>query len=377
MLMENDISVDINIMKRVIKLAALGEGLVNPKPLTGAVIAKEGKILGLGCTRSSENSSAELRAIESARKNAEGAELYINIEPDYLSEGSMEIMHRIKETGIKRTIIAIENPKPSSSGRWMELLRGKGMEVKCGILKKEAQKLNEIYIKYSNTGIPFIILKTPVSICDGLVKSSGESEWIFENGAREIMKKTRRRVMGVMVGIGTILTCNPILTPVNYNSRGISPVSIILDSLLRIPLSSAVFKTPEKLIIACTNKADKNNKAIIEREGAGVIVVPESNGMVDLSYLLIRLGSLGIDSLLIEGGCKLTSSVIKEDIADKIICFTSSKILESARGTCFSGSSSLNCNAETIELKDMQCLKTGRSLFIEGYNKRSLKIGIN
>lgn len=374
MLMENDISIDINMMKRVIKLAELGEGIVNPKPLTGAVIAKGGKILGLGCTLSNESSSAELRAIESAGKNAEGAELYINMEPDFFSKSSLKIMHIIKETGIRRTIIAIENPKPSSCGRWIKLLRERGMEVKCGILNKEAQKINEIYIKYSKTGIPFTILKTPVLICDGIMKSTVESQWILETAARECMKRTRRRVMGIMAGIGTVLTCNPILAPINSNSKELNRTVVILDSLLRIPLGSAVFKTPERLIIACTDRADKNNKTIIEREGATVIVTPESNGMVDLPYLLIRLGNLGIDSLLIEGGCKLTSSVLKEDIADKIICFTSSKILEGEKDSV---SSTSNCNEEAIELKDIQCLKAGHSLLIEGYNKRNLKLSIN
>lgn len=366
---------DTFMMKKVIELAALGKGTVNPEPLKGAVVVKGGRILGAGYNIGFGSPPAEIIAIKAAGSDAVNADLYLNLEPDFNDTNSMEIIKQAVKAGIKRIIIAMENPDVNIAGEWIKQIKQRGIESKCGVLKEEAERNNEVYIKHLRTGIPFVILKTAVSVRDGIAKSRGENQWITEAAAREIIKKTRSQVMGIMTGIGSILTDNPVFASVNHTYEKAKPVVLVLDSSLRLPLNSAVFKNSigNRLIIACTRKADEDKMKAVERKGAKVMVMPEYKGKVDLQFLLKSIGSIGINSLLIEGGCRLSYSVLTEGIADKILCFTAPKILEGESFSTRVNSTDHfdNCSAD-IQLKDIQCLKIGRSIIIEGYNNKRI-----
>lgn len=379
--MSDGIDFDSNIMHRVISLARLGEGIVHSEPLIGAAVAKGGKIKGIGYNNGCGSMQAVLLALEHEAEDTVNASLYLNFEPDLCKVDSSVLINKIIERGIKNIIIAMKNSNQEASGRWVNFLRNRGIVVKCGLLKNEAEKVNEIYIKYSRTSVPFVILKTAVGISEGIAKSTVESQWITEMAVRELIKRTKRRVMGIMIGIGTVLTYDPILVSEGPGKIDAKPLSIVLDSILRIPLGSEVFKASKehKLIIACTERADAKKMEVLEREGAIVIMTPENKGMVNLPFLLKRLGNMGIDSLLVEGGGKLAFSVLRGGIADKILCFTAPKMLQSERGdAAFQSLCNINDYRTAVELQDIKCLKAGQCFLIEGYNRRKFDfININ
>lgn len=319
---------DEYFMKRALELAKLKEGYTNPNPLVGAVIVKDGKIIGEGCHEYYGGPHAEVNAFKNSIEPVEGSTLYVTLEPCSHYGKTPPCVDAVIKNKVKRVVIAMKDPNPLVCGRGIEKLIQNGIEVKVGVLEDEAKKLNEIFIKYITTKLPFVILKSAITLDGKIASFSGDSKWITNEKSREYVHKIRHRVSAVMAGIGTVLMDNPSLTPRKDGQITKSNTRVIVDTNLKIPLSLRVLDIKEsKTIIACGENADTNKIKRLEDIGAVIIKTPLKDNKVDIKYLLKSLGEMNIDSILLEGGGNLNFSAIKEGIVDKVMFFIAPKII--------------------------------------------------
>ena len=348
-------------MDIAIKLAEKGKGQVSPNPLVGCIIVKRGRIVGKGYHKKFGQEHAEVMALKAAGKKAVNATMYCNLEPCSHWGKTPPCTESIMEAGIREVIIGVDDPNPLVDG--FKELKFRGIKTKIGILRQQAKKLNEAYLKYTKTKRPFVILKVAMSLDGKIATSTGDSKYITSTEARKFVHEIRNEIDAVMVGINTVLRDNPQL-----DSRlvgGKDPIKIIVDSTLKIPEGSKVLKDPSKVIIATTNKAPKNKIDKFHHKGINVIVVNSKNGMVDLNELMKELGKSQITYMMIEGGSHLNASAIKDKVIDKVLIFTAPKIIGNGLGAI----SSLGIKKidKAIKLKNITTRKIGKDLLVEGY----------
>jgi len=316
-------------MKKALKLAKLGKGYTSPNPLVGAVIVKNGKIIGEGCHEKYGENHAEVNAFLNAKEDIEGADMYVTLEPCSHQGKTPPCADRIVKEGIKRVFIGMKDPNPLVAGRGIEILEKNGIEVKSGLLEKESAELNEIFIKYITENKPFCVLKTAMTLDGKIATSTGDSKWISNKKSRKHVHQLRHRFSGIMVGIGTVIADDPMLTTRLENKKGKDPHRIVVDTEGRIPLDSKVLnqKSKSKTIIATTEKISPEKIENLKEKNAEVILTPLKNNKVDLNYLFESLAKMGIDSILVEGGSTLNESLLKAKLVDKVITFIAPKII--------------------------------------------------
>ena len=350
-------------MFRAINLAAKGEGFVNPNPLAGAVIVKDGKVIAEGYHKFFGGPHAEIYALGEAGINAKGADLYVNIEPCSRYGKTPPCVDAILSAGIKRVVVALLDPNPLRKGKGVRFLKRCGIEVVTGVLEEDAKRLNEIYIKYKTKNLPFIIMKTVLGFNGVLITDTGETENALCSESRQYIKKMRNRIMGVMIGVDTLISEDPALTVRLKERPYISPKAIIIDSKLQIPEDSKLLTTIKErsIIIACTQGYSEKKRIILESLGVKIIVAPKiGEGTVDMRYLIKELWNLGIDSIIVEGGKELNYGTIESELVDKVICFITPKIVKEASKDGVALTSD-------IVVKDMASKKLGSDLLVEGY----------
>lgn len=358
---------DIEYMKRALYLAELGKGHTSPNPMVGAVIVKNGKIIGEGYHEKCGCGHAEVNAFANATEDVTGADMYVTLEPCSHYGKTPPCADKIIEKKIKRVIIAASDPNPLVSGRGIEKLRNAGIEVYTNILADESIKLNEVFMKYIKNKEPFTALKLASSLDGKIATYTGESKWITNEMSREYTHKLRGIYSGIMVGKGTVLADNPML---NCRVDGYkNPVRIIVDSNLQISEHCNVVQTAKsiKTIFAVTENANKNKIKTFQNLGAEVAVFNADNGKVPLKELLKYLGKLGIDSILIEGGGTLAFSLLKDKCIDKLIYFTAPIIIggnNAKNSVAGEGFSSIN---ECIRLKNTEYSYFGDDILTVGY----------
>ncbi|SHH41248.1 diaminohydroxyphosphoribosylaminopyrimidine deaminase [Caloranaerobacter azorensis DSM 13643] len=320
---------NIKYMKRALELAEKGAGFVNPNPMVGCVIVKNGSIIGEGYHKYFGQNHAEVEALNSVVENPENSTMYVTLEPCSHFGKTPPCVNRIINSGIKKVIIATLDPNPLVSGKGVEILKNNGIEVEIGMLENEARKLNEIFIKYITTKVPFCLMKTAMTLDGKIATKFSDSKWITSKTSRHYVHKLRHRYSAIMVGINTIIVDNPQLTVRLKNFKGKNPVRVIVDSRCRIPLDAKVVKdvSNARTIVATTVLADKSKTKKLKELGVEVLTTPTINGRVDLNYLMKKLGEMGIDSVLLEGGGTLNYSALKSNIVDKINFFIAPKII--------------------------------------------------
>lgn len=360
---------DIEFMQKALQLAKKGTGYTNPNPLVGAVIVKEGRIIGEGFHEVFGGNHAEINAFKHASEEVSGAEMYVTLEPCSHYGKTPPCAVAIVEKGIKKVIIAVKDPNPLVSGKGVRILQENGIEVITGVLEKESRKLNEIFFKYIVTHLPFCILKTAMTLDGKIATYTGDSKWVTGELSREYVHSLRHKVSGIMVGIGTVLSDDPMLTTRLKNGNGRDAVRIIVDSSARIPLDAKVLNIHSKAstIIATTEKADKSKIKTLEQKGAKVIVTPLKENAVDLAFLMKVLGENKIDSVLLEGGSALNYAALSQGIVDKVNAFIAPKIVggENAK-TAVGGQGKAYMN-EAIHLKNIHVQFFEHDIMIEGY----------
>lgn len=356
-------------MRRALELAEKGIGYTNPNPLVGAVLVKNGKVIGEGYHMNYGGNHAEINAFLNATEEVKDASLYVNLEPCSHYGKTPPCANAIVEKGIKKVFIGLMDPNPKVAGKGIEVLRSNGVEVNIGLLEQECKKVNEIFLKFITTNLPFCILKTAMTLDGKIATYTGNSRWVTNEISRKYVHELRHKVSAIMVGIGTIMIDDPQLTVRLEEKVSKDPIRIIVDSTAKIPLSAKVLNdnSSTKTILATTKRARLDKIKILKEMGIEIIVLPQKNERVDLYYLMKELGQRKIDSILLEGGSDLNFSALEQGIVDKIITFISPKIIggESAK-TPIGGKGIASMN-DAIKVKSMEIRKFGDDFMLEGY----------
>lgn len=323
--------IDDKYMRRALELAEKGKGFVSPNPLVGCVIVKDDKIIGEGWHNAFGKPHAEIEAM--AKTDAElleGATLYVNLEPCSHFGKTPPCADAIILNKIKRVVIGIEDPNPLVTGKGISKLRNAGIEVLSGVLEKESRYLNRIFIKYITKGLPYIVLKTAMSLDGFTTAADGTSKWLTSEESRRVVHKLRSELDAVLVGKNTVLQDDPLLNVRFINGR--SPIRVILDSNLVIPEEANVYSTAgeQKTIVCYSENPDNKNKAQI-LQSKNVILLPvnkDSNDKLDILEIMQKLAKeQNIASVLIEGGAAVHSSFLKNGLCDELHVFQAPIIL--------------------------------------------------
>ena len=316
---------DKDYMLRAIDLAKKGMGYTSPNPLVGAVIVKDGRIIGEGCHEKYGDLHAERNAIKNLTESAEGATIYVTLEPCCHHGKQPPCTEAIVENRIAKVVIGSRDPNPLVSGKGTAYLREHGIIVEEDFMREECDELNPVFFHYITTKLPYVVMKYAMTLDGKIATRTGESKWITGEKSRMEVQEMRHRYRGIMVGIGTVLADDPMLNVRIEGKR--SPIRIICDSSLKIPLDCRICKTAKdyRTIIACA-KADENKKEQLKNLGIQIIEVPDVNNKVDLSKLMKELGSMKIDSILLEGGGTLNDSMMRAGLINEIKAFVAPKI---------------------------------------------------
>lgn len=353
-------------MKRALELARNGEGLTSPNPLVGAVIVKDDQIIGEGWHERYGGPHAEINAIRSLKASAEGATIFVTLEPCSHYGKTPPCVDAIIENGFSKVVIAMLDPNPLVAGRSIKKLEANGIEVVMDVMSVEAQRLNEPFVKYITTSKPLMVLKTAMTLDGKIASVTGDSRWISSESSRKYTHQLRNRYSGIMVGIGTVLADNPTLTA----RPGIDPHRIIVDSNARIPLSANVLNIKNSegtTIIATTQHAAIEKRDALESLGAKVLVLPDVAGKVDLRALVVALGKLSIDSVLVEGGSELNFSLLEAGLIDKVISFIAPKIIGGRSAKTPVGGEGIPIMNHAIAVDTPTVSMMGGDILIEGF----------
>lgn len=362
---------DNRYMKRALCLAKKGLGFVSPNPLVGAVIVKDNEIIGEGYHEKYGEAHAEVQALANAHKDVKGATLYVNLEPCAHYGKTPPCVEAIIQKEIKRVVIAMEDPNPLVKGKGIKILMNHGIDVKVGVMKKEALKLNEVFIKYITKHQPFCTLKTAMSLDGKIATYTGQSKWITNKTSRKVVHQLRHQSTAIMVGVNTVISDNPLLTT---RLKGINqnPIRIIVDTKGRIPLYSNVLKCDlqTQTIIATTEYMSKETARALQSKGVDIIWTPIKNGQVDLLYLMKILGDKMIDSILLEGGGQLNFSMLNEGHVDKIIAFIAPKIIGGSQAKTPVEGIGMASLEECITLNYQDVYNLDGDIIVEAYVKK-------
>lgn len=354
-------------MRYALSLAEKGRGRTSPNPVVGAVIVRDGVIIGEGWHKKCGENHAEINAFENAAargNDVSGAEMYVTLEPCSHYGKTPPCAKAIIEKKIKNVYIGILDPNPLVAGRGVRMMEDAGILVEHGILEEECRRMNEIFLKYITTKRPFVVMKTAMTLDGKIAAYTGDSRWVSCEESRQIVQKMRNSLTGIMVGIGTVLTDNPQLTCRIPNGR--DPVRIIADSSLRIPTEAKVLKD-ENCIIAAADSCDREK---IQQLGERVLIVKERDGHLDLDDLMQQLGQRGIDSILLEGGGTLNEAALRAGIVDRIVTFIAPKMIGGSQAKTPVEGQGIEKMSQAVRLENIEITKIGEDLMIQGTPER-------
>ncbi|HTX18337.1 MAG TPA: bifunctional diaminohydroxyphosphoribosylaminopyrimidine deaminase/5-amino-6-(5-phosphoribosylamino)uracil reductase RibD [Bacteroidota bacterium] len=314
-------------MRECFRLAAKGKGFVSPNPLVGAVVVLGGKNIGSGFHEKYGAPHAEVVAIRRAlrkRRDLGGATLYVNLEPCAHFGKTPPCTDAIIASGIGRVVAGMTDPNPQVSGKGFKQLRSSGLEVVTGVLGKESRQLNDKFVKYISSGIPFVALKAATTGDGYVAKPDGSSRWITNARSRRIVHELRSEYDAVAVGAGTVLADDPLLTVRHVKGR--DPVRVVIDGRLRVGLTARVFDTRRGgRSILYTDRANDRRARPFRKLGVEVVLMESVNGRIPVRSILADLGARGIASLLVEGGPIAYRSFLEANAVDKVYLFVSPK----------------------------------------------------
>ncbi len=311
-------------MERAIELAKKGTGFTNPNPLVGAVIVKDGKIIGEGYHEIYGSLHAERNALKNCTQDPAGADIYVTLEPCCHYGKQPPCTDAIIKSGIKHIYMGSYDPNPLVAGKSIKILKDNGIEVTENVMRAECDSLNDIFFHYITTGTPYVIMKMAVSIDGRIASHNGDSKWITNEASRAYTHQTRKRCASILVGINTVLNDDPMLTCRCDNPS--DPVRIVCDSNLRIPMDSAIMKTAGEIPTIIATVSD-NSEKIKKIENCGAKVISTTGKRVNMTELMNELGKLKIDSILVEGGASIHASMLKAGIVNKLQLFIAPKII--------------------------------------------------
>nr|WP_302519880.1 bifunctional diaminohydroxyphosphoribosylaminopyrimidine deaminase/5-amino-6-(5-phosphoribosylamino)uracil reductase RibD [uncultured Allisonella sp.] len=363
---------DRKYMARALQLALRGAGHTRPNPMVGAVLVKDGRIIGEGWHKQYGGPHAEVNAFASATEDPEGATLYVSLEPCSHYGKTPPCADLIIRKKVARVVAALEDPNPLVSGRGFRKLRANGIRVTVGVLAEEARHINDVFLTYVTRKRPFVLYKAAMSLDGKIACHTGESQWISSEKSREEVQRLRGILSGIMVGAGTVIADNPRLTCRMEEYE--NPARIIVDGKLRVPLESRIFHEPGRNIILTTSEASLEKKKALENLGVELIEADsEEPGKVDLKSAMLALGIKGIDGILLEGGSTLAASALEAGIIDAVRFYIAQKIIGGREAPSpFAGTGAAHMN-EVVPLTDAVYGTSGDDLWIQAYIQREKK----
>lgn len=363
---------DRKYMARALQLALRGAGHTRPNPMVGAVLVKDGRIIGEGWHKQYGGPHAEVNAFASATEDPEGATLYVSLEPCSHYGKAPPCADLIIRKKVARVVAALEDPNPLVSGRGFRKLRANGIRVTVGVLAEEARHINDVFLTYVTRKRPFVLYKAAMSLDGKIACHTGESQWISSEKSREEVQRLRGILSGIMVGAGTVIADNPRLTCRMEEYE--NPARIIVDGKLRVPLESRIFHEPGRNIILTTSEASPEKKKALENLGVELIEADsEEPGKVDLKSAMLALGIKGIDGILLEGGPTLAASALEAGIIDAVRFYIAQKIIGGREAPSpFAGTGAAHMN-EVVPLTDAVYGTSGDDLWIQAYIQREKK----
>ena len=352
-------------MKQALELAKKGWGWTSPNPMVGAVVVRDGRVIGQGWHAKYGELHAERAALADCREDPAGATMYVTLEPCCHQGKQPPCTDAILKAGLARVVIGSADPNPQVAGKGVKLLREAGVEVTEGVLKEECDALNDVFFHYITTGKPFVVLKYAMTLDGKLAAYTGVSQWITGEVARAHVQTQRGRYRAIMVGVGTVIGDDPRLTCRAEGGR--NPLRVICDTNLRTPLSAVVVQTAAlnpTLIATASN--DPAAIAAYEEKGCQVVTFPRKGDYVDLAAVVAYLGRNGVDSVLLEGGSGLHWSALEAGLVNKVQAYIAPKLLggEGARSPV--GGKGFPYPNDVVMVKNITVTPLGPDYLLEG-----------
>jgi len=350
-------------MQRAVSLAMLGSGFVNPNPLVGCVIVKDGRVIGEGYHERYGELHAERNALRNCKEDPRDATMYVTLEPCCHYGKNPPCTEAVIAAGIRRIVVGSDDPNPLVAGKGLQQLREAGIEVVTGVCRDICDRINRIFFHYITNGTPYCILKTAMTADGKTATRTGKSKWITSEASRAHVHETRKRVASIMCGIGTVLSDDPMLNCRTDNPS--HPVRVVCDSHLRLPLDSQLVQTASEIpVIAafCYDNAEKQEA--LEACGVQVCRFPEKDGHVDLNAVMKYLGGLHLDSVLLEGGSELHEAALRAGIVQEAQIYIAPKIFGSNGARTAIGGVGVSEVSEAYLLSSPEITRIGEDILL-------------
>jgi diaminohydroxyphosphoribosylaminopyrimidine deaminase/5-amino-6-(5-phosphoribosylamino)uracil reductase len=341
----------------------------------GAVIIKDGLVVGMGYTHPAGSEHAEIMALRQAGDRTQGGTMYVTLEPCPHYGRTPPCTEAIIDAGISEVYVALLDPNPVVSGHGMRRLNERGIKTHVGMCQREAYEINEAYIKHITTGLPFVIAKFAMSLDGKIATKTGDSKWITNEEARNYAHALRYTVDAIMVGVNTVLADNPHLTARGCGGKGgigkKQPLRVIVDSKGKVPLNAHIFEPPGEVLLAVAAPFDSAKKEMFVEAGAEVLELPAKRGSVDIGTLLSFLGERNIVTVFVEGGGEILGSLFDHHLVDKVLAFVSPVIIGGRKAVSVGGNGVDNI-AKAIRLRRVDNKSFGDNMLISGYVEESV-----
>lgn len=356
---------DMDYMRLALELADRGRGWTNPNPMVGAVIVKNGRVIGEGYHRRCGGLHAERKAFAACTGSPAGATMYVTLEPCCHHGRQPPCTEAILEWGISRVVVGSGDPNPLVAGKGLEFLRAHGVEVETGVLQKECDALNHVFFHYIRIKRPYVVMKYAMTIDGKIATRTGASRWITGEEARRWVHQDRHRYTAIMAGVGTVLADDPLLTCRMEGGR--NPVRIICDTHLRTPLDSQLVCTAGEVpTILAVGEAASAQAAHYRDAGCQVWTLPERDGHVDISALMERLGAAEVDSVLLGGGGTLNWTALESGIVQRVQAYIAPKLFGGAAAKSPVEGLGVELPAQAVRLKNITVTQMGVDFLLEG-----------
>ena len=355
---------DTDYMRLALDLARRGCGWTSPNPMVGAVIVKDGRVIGRGWHTRCGALHAEREALKNCTESPRGAAMYVTLEPCCHHGRQPPCTDAILEAGIARVIVGSGDPNPLVAGKGLDILRRNGVEVETGVLREECDAVNRVFFHFIQTKRPYVVMKYAMTMDGKIATRTGASQWITGEAARQRVHQDRHRYTAIMAGVGTVLADDPLLTC--RMEGGKNPVRVICDTHLRTPPDSRIVRTAREvptILAACRPEPEK--AAALTEAGCRVWDLPERDGHVDLPALMERLGSENIDSVLLEGGSTLNWAALESGVVRRVQAYIAPKLFGGAAARSPVGGLGVEAPAGAIRLKNSTVTRNGDDFLIE------------
>ena len=355
------------LMARALELAARARGCVEPNPMVGAVVVRDGQVAGEGFHQRFGGPHAEPLAIAAAGKACRGATLYVTLEPCTHHGKTPPCVDAVRAAGFARVVVAMADPDPRNQGRGIEQLRAAGIEVEVGLLEAEARRLNAPFVKLTTRGLPFLTAKWAMSLDGKIATRTGDSQWISSPPSRQLVHDLRGQADAILIGIGTALADDPSLTARPPGPR--VATRIVADSRARLPLDSRLVATAADapVLVATTEAAPADRRHELEHAGVQVLVLPAHDGRPSLRALMEELGRRQMTHVLLEGGGELCAAALADGLVDKLLVFVAPKLIGGRGAPTPVGGEGVGQVADAVQATDHTVRRVGDDLLIEAW----------